>query len=42
VVSLITLTGVASGVVFLDESLGPSKFLGGAVILIGVYLARRQ
>jgi drug/metabolite transporter (DMT)-like permease len=39
---LITLTGVASGVVFFDESLGPSKLLGGAVILLGVYLARRQ
>ena len=39
---LITLTGVASGVVFFGESLGPSKLLGGAVILIGVYLARRQ
>ena len=39
---LITLTGVASGVVFFDESLGPSKILGGAVILVGVYLARRQ
>jgi drug/metabolite transporter (DMT)-like permease len=39
---LITLTGVASGVVFFDESLGVSKLLGGAVILLGVYLARRQ
>jgi drug/metabolite transporter (DMT)-like permease len=39
---LITLTGVASGVVFFDESLGASKLLGGAVILLGVYLARRQ
>ena len=39
---LITLTGVASGVVFFDESLGASKILGGAVILLGVYLARRQ
>ena len=39
---LITLTGVASGVVFFEESLGPSKLLGGAVILLGVYLARRQ
>ncbi len=39
---LITLTGVASGVVFFDESLGPSKLLGGAVILLGVYLARSQ
>jgi drug/metabolite transporter (DMT)-like permease len=39
---LITLTGVASGVIFFDESLGVSKLLGGAVILLGVYLARRQ
>jgi drug/metabolite transporter (DMT)-like permease len=39
---LITLTGVASGIVFFDESLGPSKLVGGAVILLGVYLARRQ
>ena len=39
---LITLTGVASGIVFFDETFGPSKVLGGAVILIGVYLARRQ
>jgi drug/metabolite transporter (DMT)-like permease len=38
---LITLTGVASGVVFFDESLGASKLVGGAVILLGVYLARR-
>jgi drug/metabolite transporter (DMT)-like permease len=39
---LITTTGVASGIVFFDERLGPSKILGGAVILVGVYLARRQ
>ena len=39
---LITLTGVASGVVFFDESLTINKLLGGAVILLGVYLARRQ
>ena len=39
---LITLTGVASGVVFFGESLGASKILGGAVILLGVYLARRR
>ena len=39
---LITLTGVASGIVFFNESLGLSKILGGAVILIGIYLARRQ
>jgi drug/metabolite transporter (DMT)-like permease len=39
---LVTLTGVASGIVFFGEALGPEKILGGAVILIGVYLARRQ
>ncbi len=39
---LITLAGVASGVVFLGESLGLDKVLGGAVILLGVYLARRR
>jgi len=39
---LITLTGVTSGIVFFGEDLGPDKVLGGAVILLGVYLARRQ
>ena len=39
---LITLTGVASGIIFFGESLGPEKILGGAVILLGVYLARRR
>ena len=39
---LITLTGVASGMVFFGESLGIEKLVGGAVILLGVYLARRQ
>ncbi len=39
---LITFTGVASGVVLLGESLSANKLLGGAVILLGVYLARRQ
>ena len=39
---LITLTGVASGIAFFDERLGISKILGGAVILLGVYLARRR
>ncbi len=39
---LITLTGVASGIIFFGEVLGPNKLLGGAVILLGVYLARRQ
>ena len=39
---LITLVGVASGVALLGESLTINKILGGAVILLGVYLARRQ
>ena len=39
---LIVLTGVASGVVFFGENLGANKLLGGAIILVGVYLARRQ
>ena len=39
---LISLTGVASGVVFFGEVLGAEKLVGGAVTLLGVYLARRQ
>jgi drug/metabolite transporter (DMT)-like permease len=39
---LITITGVASGIVFFSEVLGIEKIVGGAVILLGVYLARRQ
>ncbi len=39
---LITAVGVASGIVFFGESLGVEKVVGGAVILLGVYLARRQ
>lgn len=39
---LITVTGVASGIVFFGESLGIEKIIGGAVILLGVYLARRS
>ncbi len=39
---LITLTGVTSGIIFFGENLGIEKIVGGAVILIGVYLARRQ
>ncbi len=39
---LITLTGVTSGIIFFGESLGIEKIVGGAVILLGVYLARRQ
>jgi 2-polyprenyl-6-methoxyphenol hydroxylase-like FAD-dependent oxidoreductase len=39
---LITVTRIASGIVFFDEVLGTEKLVGGAVILVGVYLARRQ
>ena len=39
---LITAVGVASGIVFFGERLGVEKVVGGAVILLGVYLARRQ
>lgn len=39
---LITITGVASGIIFFGESLGIEKIVGGAIILLGVYLARRQ
>ena len=38
---LITLVGVISGIVLLGESLTANKILGGAIILGGVYLARR-
>jgi drug/metabolite transporter (DMT)-like permease len=39
---LISLTGVASGIVFFGEVLGMEKIVGGAITLAGVYLARRQ
>jgi drug/metabolite transporter (DMT)-like permease len=39
---LITFVGVISGLVFLGEGLGIDKIIGGAIILFGVYLARRQ
>lgn len=39
---LITLTGVTSGIIFFGERLGAGQILGGAVILVGVFLARRQ
>ena len=39
---LISLTGVASGIIFFGEVLGFEKLLGGAVTLLGVYFARRQ
>jgi drug/metabolite transporter (DMT)-like permease len=34
--------GVTSGIVFFGEVLGIEKIVGGAIILVGVYLARRQ
>jgi drug/metabolite transporter (DMT)-like permease len=39
---LITIVGVTSGIVFFGETLGVNKIVGGVVILVGVYLARRQ
>ena len=39
---LITLIGVTAGVLLFGESLTANKVLGGAVILLGVYLARRR
>lgn len=39
---LVTVTGIASGIVFFGEVLGIEKIVGGAIILLGVYLARRQ
>ena len=39
---LITVTGVVSGIVYFGEVLGTEKLVGGAIILVGVYLARRQ
>lgn len=39
---LITITGVASGIVFFAEVLGIEKIIGGTVVLLGVYLARRS
>ena len=39
---LITLTGIVSGIAFFGEALGVNKLVGGAVILLGVYLARRS
>jgi drug/metabolite transporter (DMT)-like permease len=39
---LITIVGATSGIVFFGETLGINKIAGGVVILLGVYLARRQ
>ena len=38
---VVTLVGLASSVVLLGEGLGPGKLAGAAVILLGVYFARR-
>ena len=37
---IITLTAVTAGVLFLGERFGINKISGGAIILVGVYLAR--
>ena len=39
---LISLTGVASWVVFFGKVPGAEKLVSGTVTLAGVYLARRQ
>ncbi len=39
---LVTLVGVASGVLILGEALTAGEVVGGVVIVLGVYLARRQ
>ena len=39
---LVTLTGVTSGIVLLDEDFGLGQLAGTVVILCGIYLARRR
>jgi drug/metabolite transporter (DMT)-like permease len=39
---LVTLVGVISGVVLFSEGFGIDKAIGAAILLAGVYLARRQ
>src|SRR3712207_4770728 len=39
---VITLVGVVSGVVLFSEGFGIDKAIGAAILLAGVYLARRQ
>ena len=39
---LVTLVGVVCGVALFGEGFGIDKALGGAILLVGVYLARRQ
>jgi drug/metabolite transporter (DMT)-like permease len=38
---LVTLIGVSAGIVLLGESFGPEQLIGAAVIVAGVYLAKR-
>lgn len=39
---LVTLTGISGGIVVLGESFGPGQLVGAAIIIAGVYLARRR
>ena len=39
---LVTLTGVTTGIVLLGEDFGPGQLIGAAIIICGVYLARRR
>jgi drug/metabolite transporter (DMT)-like permease len=39
---LVTLTGVSTGVLLLGEDFGAGQLVGAAVILAGIYLARRK
>ena len=38
---LVTLIGVSTGIILLGESFGPGQLIGAAVIVAGVYLAKR-
>ena len=38
---LVTLTGIGGGIVVLGESFGPGQLIGAAIIITGVYLAKR-
>jgi drug/metabolite transporter (DMT)-like permease len=39
---LVTLTGVTAGIVLLGENFGLGQLIGAAIIICGVYLARRR
>lgn len=39
---LVTITGVGAGIVLLGEDFGPGQLVGAAIIVAGVYLARRK